>query len=255
MIVDPVVLVVEQGSPVVSFVEVLGRLAVEDMPRAALIGGVAVMCQLAAAHRPTADVDALVRDDAVPSAVEVFVGHGARRTPQGVELEGVHVDLLEVGDVPTADALPVDELDRSFVIAHSWALETAEPMLVVARNRAGRTLTSARVDVATPAALVGMKLHAIRKRRGATAAKRGSDAYDVYRLLALRNADGSLATALARAPVGLGRWCTSQLEELFVNDADRTVLWIRNALASGTVHVLADDLHAVGEAFLRARDE
>ncbi len=135
-------LVVEQDSPVVSFVEALGRLAIEGMPRTAVIGGVAVMCQLAAAHRPTADVDALVRDDAVPSAVEVLVGHGAGRTPHGVELAGVYVDLLEVGDVPTADTLPTDELDRSFVIAHSWALETAEPMLVMARNRARRTLSS-----------------------------------------------------------------------------------------------------------------
>ncbi len=139
---DTVVLVVEQDSPVVSFVEALGRLAIEGMPRTAVIGGVAVMCQLAAAHRPTADVDALVRDDAVPSAVEVLVGHGAGRTPHGVELAGVYVDLLEVGDVPTADTLPTDELDRSFVIAHSWALETAEPMLVMARNRARRTLSS-----------------------------------------------------------------------------------------------------------------
>ncbi len=255
VVVDKVVLVVEQDSPVVRFVEALGRLALKDMPRTAVIGGVAVMCQLAAAHRPTADVDALARDDAVPSAVEVLMGHGAGRTPHGVELAGVHIDLLEVGDVPAAEALPIDELDRSFVIAHSWALETAEPMLVVARNRAGRTSRSAQVEVATPAALVAMKLHAIRKRRGATAAKRGSDAYDMYRLLALRDADGSIASTLMHAPAGLGAWCALQIEELFVNDVDRTVLWIRNALAVGTVHVVADDLSAVGEAFIhRARN-
>lgn len=249
-------LAVEEHSPVVNFVEALGRLALEGMPRTVVIGGVAVMCRLAGAHRPTADVDALVRDDSVPSAVEILIGHGATRTTHGVELAGVRVDLLEVGDVPSADALPTDELDRSFVIAHSWALVTAEPMFVIARNSDGRTLASARVELATPAALVAMKLHAIRKRRGATVEKRGSDAYDMYRLLAFHDIDGGVARVLMRSPSGLGAWCVVQIEELFVRDVDRTVLWIRNALAAGTVFVVADDLSAVGKSFInRARDE
>ena len=95
-----------------------------------------------------------------------------------------------------------------------------------------------------------MKLHAIRQRRGATLAKRGSDAYDMYRLLSVRDLDGSIATALAHAPAMLGTWSVIQVEELFVNEADRTMLWIRNALASGTVSIVTDDLVAVGEAFI-----
>lgn len=248
------ILIVDEASPVTGFVEALGRLANEGIPRSAVIGGVAVMCQLAAAHRPTADIDALVRDDVVPSAVEVLIAEGATRTAHGVEFGGVHIDLLEVGDVPNVEDLPTDELDRSFVVAHSWALATAEPVHVMACTNEGQMLASVHVDVAIPAALVAMKLHAIRQRRGATVAKRGSDAYDMYRLLSVRDLDGSIATALAHAPAGLGIWSVIQIEELFVAEADRTLLWIRNALAAGTVSVVADDLVAVGEAFIgRAR--
>ena len=247
---ESVILTVDDASPVVAFVEALGNLAIEGMPRSALIGGVSVMCQLAAAHRATADIDALVHDDVVPSAVEVLIADGATRTANGVDLRGVHIDLLEVGDVPNVEDLPTDELDRSFVVAHSWALATAEPMHVMACTNEGQTLASVHVDVAIPAALVAMKLHAIRQRRGATLAKRGSDAYDMYRLLSLRDIDGSIATSLADAPAELGTWSAIQVEELFVKEADRTVLWIRNALASGTVSVVADDLVAVGEAFI-----
>jgi hypothetical protein len=79
-----------------------------------------------------------------------------------------------------------------------------------ARNRGGRLLASARVDVATSAALIAMKLNAIRQRRGATAIKRGSDAYDMYQLLARLDVDGNIATALVQAPAGLGEWCVEQ---------------------------------------------
>ncbi len=76
----------------------------------------------------------------------------------------------------------------------------------------------------------------------------------MYRLLSRRDLDGSIAAALTRAPAGLGTWSAIQVEELFVNEADRTLLWIRNALAAGTGSVVADDLVAVGEVFIdRAR--
>jgi hypothetical protein len=42
------------------------------------------------------------------------------------------------------------------------------------------------------------------------------------------------------------------IRELFIRDADRTVLWIRTALATGTVFVVADDLRNTGRAFLDA---
>lgn len=247
---DTVVLAVERGSPIVGFVDALGRLGREGMPRSAVVGGVAVMCRLATAHRPTADIDAVVRDDAVPSAAEMLVAQGATRTTTGVDLGGVRIDLLEVGDVPTPADLPDDQLDRAFVTGHAWALATAEPVNVIARSMRGGTLASAEVDLATPASLVAMKLHAIRKRREARLVKRGSDAYDIYRLLALLDADGSIGVVLRQAPAGLGEWCASEVEAHFTVDAERTLLWIGNALASGTVFVVADDLRAVGAAFV-----
>ena len=80
--------------------------------------------------------------------------------------------------------------------------------------------------------------------------KRGSDAYDIYRLLALLDADGSIGVVLRQAPAGLGVWCASVVEAHFTVDAERTLLWIGIALASGTVLVAADDLREVGAAFV-----
>lgn len=196
------------------------------MPRSAVVGGVAVMCRLATAHRPTADIDAVVRDDAVPSAAEMLVAQGATRTTTGVDLGGVRIDLLEVGDVPTPAELPDDQLDRAFVTAHAWALATAEPVNVIARSMRGGTLASAEVDLATPASLVAMKLHAIRKRREARLVKRGSDAYDIYRLLALLDADGSIGVVLRQAPAGSASGARAK--------SRRTSPSMRNAPCSGS---------------------
>jgi hypothetical protein len=58
----------------------------------------------------------------------------------------------------------------------------------------------------------------------------------------------SIARALVNAPAGLGACARSNWKELFVGDIDRTVLGIRNALAAGTVFVVADNLSAGAEA-------
>jgi hypothetical protein len=246
-----VVLAVERDdSPIVGFVAALDRLAQSDMPRNAVIGGVAVMCRLNAAHRPTADVDALVRDDASPTALEVLTRSGATLATDGVDLDGVHIDLLPVGDVPEEHDLPTDALARSFVLAHAWGLATAEPARVVAMDRAGNHLSSAEILVATAAALVSMKLHAIRSRRGSTSAKQGSDAYDLYRLLATLDRDGELGRVLRGAPHALGSWSAVEIEDLFVVDAERTALWIRNALADQMGGITADDVRGVGQDFV-----
>lgn len=159
-----IVLVVDESSPVARLVEALASLEYPSLPQHALIGGLAVMCRLATAHRPTADVDTLARDDAIPTVAEVLVARGATRTSTGVELAGVKIDILEVGDLPPPAALPEDDLARAFVLAHSWALATAEPARIDARSPEGRTFASAQLEVATPAALVAMKLHAINQR-------------------------------------------------------------------------------------------
>lgn len=170
-----IVLVVDESSPVARLVDALASLEYPSLPQHALIGGLAVMCRLATAHRPTADVDTLARDDAIPTVAEVLVARGATRTSTGVELAGVKIDILEVGDLPPPAALPEDDLARAFVLAHSWALATAEPARIDARSPEGRTFASAQLEVATPAALVAMKLHAINQRRASTQIKRSSE--------------------------------------------------------------------------------
>jgi hypothetical protein len=96
---------------------------------------------------------------------------------------------------------------------------------------------------------VAAKLQSIETRRGATAAKRESDAYDVYRLLRV-NRIGEMAEELASAPSDLGAWCVSYLKRLFVDHADQTARWLRNV--SPGEFVEAGDLSALGTLVIEA---
>jgi hypothetical protein len=97
----------------------------------ALIGGLAVMTRLGRVHRATDDLDAAAQSiDGGPSRLSVLVGGGesgrARRP-----VDGVKVDCIDVGSTPAADldpeALPEDQFDRAFILAHRWALDSATP--------------------------------------------------------------------------------------------------------------------------------
>ena len=84
--------------------------------------------------------------------------------------------------------------------------ETAELVTLILfdlTNRDGNALARCRLRLARPAALVAAKLQSIEIRRGVTAAKRESDAYDVYRLLRANRLD-EIAEELAGAPSDLG---------------------------------------------------
>ena len=108
--------------------------------------------------------------------------------------------------------------------------------------------TRATARVATPAALVAMKLRAMQQRRANVLNKRGSDAYDAYRLLAAHDRDGSIARELATAPDGLGEWCVSRARDVFDTNASQTRRW----LATGSPEMAAvsiDDLRTVGSLF------
>ncbi len=56
-----------------------------------------------------------------------------------------------------------------------------------------------------------------------------SDVYDTYRLLSAHDRDGSVAEALAGAPMDVGAWCADALTETFVAQA---VPWARRINAS-----------------------
>ena len=92
-------------------------------------------------------------------------------------------------------------------------------------------LTRATARVATPAALVAMKLRAMQQRRANVLNKRASDAYDAYRLLAAHDRDGSIARELATAPDGLGAWCVSRARDVFDTNASPDSTMARHRIA------------------------
>jgi hypothetical protein len=228
----------------------VATLSEAELPRWALVGGLAVMVQLMEAHRATQDVDAAVDDNesGVDSAIAVLVADGRARSYDGEHLvlaEGTRVDVIRTG-AWTEEDLPDDDLDRLFVVAHCWAVEAAvcRDLAVVARE--GTVLAEASVPIALPATLVAMKLQSCRRHRRA-AAKAASDVYDMYRLLGTHDRNGAIAGALATAPGRLGEWCAAALEETFVASSAR---WARrlgvHSRGPAMGSVAAGDLEVVG---------
>jgi hypothetical protein len=230
----------------------LGEVDQAGLSDWALIGGLAVMVRLEEAHRPTRDIDTLSRQ-VDPEPKVTLLGIAESETSTGVLLsDGTKVDVIGVDPELNLDALPDDDRQRMFVLSHWWMAETAELItltLLDLTNSDERVLARCRLRLARPAALVAAKLQSIETRRGATAAKRESDAYDVYRLLRV-NRIGEMAEELASAPSDLGAWCVSYLKRLFVDHADQTARWLRNVSPGESVE--AGDLSALGTLVIEA---
>ena len=245
---EPTVVLRSGGHRLVRYTTALRQLSEMSIGRHAVIGGFAVMVRLATAHRVTDDIDAVTwTEDGTPDApIAVLLEHGATRSRNGVDLGDVHIDLIAVSDfVP--DQLPVDVDDTMFVIAHAYGLSSATWLTIEARG-AHDVSTRATARVATPAALVAMKLRAMQQRRANVLNKRASDAYDAYRLPAAHDRDGRIARELATAPDGLGEWCVSRAREVFDTNASQTRRW----LATGSPEmagVSIDQLRTVGSLF------
>lgn len=138
-------------------VQATARLGEARLGPHALIGGLAVMCRLAAVHRATQDVDTVVETTA-PTAVEVItssIGMPDPTDPGRVFVDGVKVDVIDTESFRPEDLDGLDPGDRLFVVSHRFALETASETLIVAGD------VMASVRVATPAALVAMKSGAL----------------------------------------------------------------------------------------------
>jgi hypothetical protein len=226
----------------------------EEVPSSefALIGGLAVMTRLGRVHRVTDDLDAAAQSvDGGPSRLSVLVGgeSGRARHPIG----GVKVDCIDVGSIPAADLdpgeLPEDQYDRAFILAHRWALDLATPasLTVVSGKRAALATVSCRV--ATPAALVAMKLQSAPRRRAERAHKGPNDYGDLYALFTRPESLAGIAADLPGAPHGFGEWCAQRIELEFVTGAARTARAIRQAM-------LADpptpaDIESTGREVLR----
>ncbi|MCO1657627.1 hypothetical protein [Pseudonocardia humida] len=132
-----------------------------------LVGGLAVMCRLAAPYRATTDLDTVDRHavDQDPQ-LELLVSAGA--TPSGpsgalvrTSFGDVQVDVLEVTDADL-NPLPEDETDRLHVQSHAWAASTATHLVLEVEE-----LPPLTVAVAEPGPLIAMKLQSIMNRGAA----------------------------------------------------------------------------------------
>lgn len=104
-------------------------------------------------------------------------------------------------------------------LALSWALQTAEVQHLQVADRAGQVIASARLPVATPAALVALKSFTMPERRSGQPTKLGTDAYDVYLLVTTR---GSVVRrGLADAPEVLRSGLVVGLRLYFGTQGDR----------------------------------
>lgn len=218
------------------------------LPAWALVGGLAVTVRLAEAHRATADVDAVADDDdgqlAPTLALLAIEQHGTATGDRFILEDGTKVDVISTGSW-TAEELPLDELDRAFILSHWWAVATAETLSLLVIDR-GETAATASIPVASPAALVACKLQSCRRRQR-DPAKAASDIFDIYRLLIEHDQAGGVADALARSPDNLGPWCADALTTTFVTDAARSARSLStSARGPAMERVTTVDLEVVG---------
>lgn len=227
-------------------VSATARLTNIGLRRFAVIGGLAVTCRLATAHRATQDIDT-VAETTEPPAIDVIVRTiGARDPddPHRVEVDGIKVDVIDTVALSEDDIDGIEGTNRLFVLAHRWALEGAEPTTITVKN-SDQTAT---VPLATAAGLLGAKTHALATRRDSRAEKRGSDTFDIYRLLDAFDREGAMAEALAAAPHDLGHLVGEHLRELLIKDAERAVRWLGQG-SPEMRRVTASDLRAAAEPF------
>ena len=125
-----------------------------------LIGGLAVMVRLTSAHRSTSDIDTIARAVS-PDGRAVLVAQGAVSTANGVSVNGIKIDIIDIASDLDLDNLPSDVSQRMFVLAHWWMAASANPTrirLVDQRTSQRRTSFETTIRLAGPARLVAAKL-------------------------------------------------------------------------------------------------
>lgn len=219
---ERVVLAGDTGGNALRLVRATARLAEAHLGPHALIGGLAVMCRLAAVHRATQDVDT-VAETTAPTAAEVIassIGAPDPSTPGRVVVDGVKIDVIDTESFRYEDLDGLDAGDRLFVVSHRWALDTATDTELVTGE------ATASIRVAAPAALVAMKSGAVQGSRPREPRKRASDLYDLYRLIREYDRTGGIAEALSAAPFGLGRLVGDALRTRVVEEPERAIRWL-----------------------------
>jgi hypothetical protein len=216
------------GPAMVPLVGAIAALAESGLGTYAVVGGVGVAARLGRAHRATADVDTVVDETTPPDAVEALLSRADAKpdptTPHRVYIGSTRVEILGVEPLDETDLDGIPDDDALFVAAHSWALETATPLTIVA---AADERVMATAPFATPGALLAMKLHAIQTRSPSSGDKRSSDAWDLYRLLLDLDAAGTVRRQLADAPPPLRRLIASAADKVLGRGAARTVSRLR----------------------------
>jgi hypothetical protein len=188
------------------------------------------MVRLEGAHRVTDDVDTVAtQHGSDPTTVEVIAGPNRA-------IEGTKVDCIAVGDVPAAELplakLPDDALDRAFVLAHRWALDTAKDEVLTADHLDTSATVTCRF--ANAAALVAMKLQSAPRRKGERSFKAAGDLFDIFRLTSHPGLTRAIASSLRSAAHDLGDWCAASEADTFVDRAERTAGVIARSGVAGT---------------------
>lgn len=234
----------------VPLVRAISAVVESDLGAYAIVGGIAVTARLGHAHRATTDVDTVVDETTPPDAVETLLSRDGVEpdptAPHRVYIEGTKVELLGVRPLDEADLVGVTDDDALFVAAHSWALETATPLTVVATTDGDVTATA---PFAIPGGLFAMKLHAIQTRSSIGADKRSGDAWDLYRLLLDLDTGGVVRAQLAVAPSRLRQLVAEATDRVLGSGANRTVGWLR-AGDDQMASVTADELRYLAEPLI-----
>ncbi|HET9691863.1 MAG TPA: nucleotidyl transferase AbiEii/AbiGii toxin family protein [Acidimicrobiales bacterium] len=218
-----------EGEATASLVRAADAVVTHAGVRTAVVGGLAVACRLAVAHRATADVDLVADEPALVAggtAAGSLVQAGLATRVAGSEVvrldvAGTRVELIETSPVGIEELHDVEPARaRLFVLAHRWALDSATQV------RVGVVGTDVEVDlpVATPLALMAMKLHAIEDR--SEDRKRASDAWDLFRLIDLSAGTPNFRRATEAAPPTLLDLVAEVAERVLISSVTRTRRWM-----------------------------
>ena len=243
------------GNEASRLIVALERLAAPDAPTFTLVGGLAVLGRLARPYRVTTDLDAVTLGPERDDFLEVLIGPGVRPGTGAAErnrlyIDDVKVDIIATGDIDLDGFDVVPEKQALFALAHHWAMGTSTLLSI-----ADETGAIATCLVATPAALVAMKLHALQDRRAGRPEKIVSDCRDLYFLLENFDRDGSIGSAIAAAPAPLSPLVVNATQRELVDGAvrlERSMLVYSQATPQPP---FADDLIFVGQRLIASLDE
>jgi hypothetical protein len=211
-----------------------------SLPSWALIGGVSVAVNLAGFHRPTGDVDTVSIDG--ESAIAVLVGQGAVASRNGVTMTvGATAVDVDVIDVSAGDA------GTGAFLAHRFALESAVLRTLQVVTTTGQLLVETRIRVATPEAIVAMKVHSVEGRRESRPEKRSGDIYDVVRLVAAFGSTGIARGLRDHASTDLVLSTSRMCRKYFIDEVDRSFRWLRMDSREVISSLDRADLASVGE--------